>query len=191
MSSEEEALEKQACLLELERLRGTQGVHLSKQYTIHDRLEDMQLEIKRQLLTLDEARSVELMRSALSLCAVGVEMASSKLGVLDLDGWSAEFNRDLGNQKMDHSLRLLYAKYWRRPAGSSPELDICLSVGSSIAMYQFRKKMMPAFGGLRPPPRSSFPAPSASFPPPSFPPPSRPAPPVYDDEGIPDAFMPQ
>ena len=49
--TEETALQKQTALLELERLRAS-GVVLSKTYTMSDRLEDMEFEVKKHLIRI-------------------------------------------------------------------------------------------------------------------------------------------
>ena len=58
------------------------------------------------------------------LLVTGIEMVNNKIGLLDLDGWSAEVCRDL--KKHDANLSQ-FIKYWKRSHSTSPEVDICMS----------------------------------------------------------------
>jgi len=127
-------LEKQSVLLELERLRG-QGITLSKLYTLDDRIEDMEFEVRRHLLNAEERRSVEFMRDSMRLMFTGIEIANGKLGpFLDLDGWAADIGKDIN--KYDSALSRLYRKYWRRSA-MSPEMELAVGVLRSMGMFHF------------------------------------------------------
>jgi hypothetical protein len=131
-------MEKQSVLLELESLR-QQGITLSKTYTVHDRIEDMQFEVRRHLLTIEEKNTVQFMRDSMRLVFTGVEIANGRMGpFLDLDGWASDMGSDLG--KYDSALSRLYRKYWRRSA-SSPEMEIAVGILGSLGMYHFKKKL--------------------------------------------------
>lgn len=134
--SEEVLLEKQSTLLELERLKGQ--VTLSRVYTMDDRLEDMQFEVRRHLLNLDEQATVQFMRDGMRLLFTGIEIANSKLGpFLDLDGWAGEIGGEV--HKYDSALSRMYRKYWRR-SSMSPEMEIAVGVLGSMGMHHFKKK---------------------------------------------------
>ena len=135
---ETETLDKQTLLLDLQRLR-LQGIKLSKEWTINDKIEDMTLEIKRHTLHMDEMANVQTMRDGLRFVCTGVEMLNNKIGLLDLEGWSTEVCRDLG--KHDANLSRIYRKYWRRTGSTNPELDIAASLVASMGMYHFKQKM--------------------------------------------------
>jgi len=138
-------LEKQSVLLELERLRG-QGITLSKHYTLADRIEDMEFEVRRHLLNAEERRSVEFMRDSMRLMFTGVEIANGKLGpFLDLDGWAADVGKDIN--KYDSALSRLYRKYWRRSA-MSPEMELAVGVLGSMGMFHFQKRVMGGVGNV-------------------------------------------
>ena len=135
---ETETLEKQSLLLDLQRLK-IQGIQLSKEWTINDKLEDMTLEIRRHTLHMDEVANVQTMRDGLRFVCTGIEMLNNRVGLLDLEGWSSEVCKDLG--KHDANLSRIYRKYWRRTSSSSPELDIAASLVASMGMYHFKQKM--------------------------------------------------
>lgn len=142
MTKEEEEdvlLEKQSVLLELERLR-RQNIVLSKEYTMNDRLEDMQFEVRRHLLNIDEQNTLQFMRDGLRLFFTGIEIANSQFGpFLDLDGWAASVGGDI--EKYDSALSRMYRKYWRRST-MSPEMELTVGILGSIGMHHFQKKMM-------------------------------------------------
>jgi len=138
-------LEMQSVLLELERLRG-QGIALSKHYTLADRIEDMEFEVRRHLLNAEERRSVEFMRNSMRLMFTGIEIANGKLGpFLDLDGWAADVGKDIN--KYDSALSRLYRKYWRRSA-MSPEMELAVGVLGSMGMFHFQKRVMGGVGNV-------------------------------------------
>ena len=152
---ESETLEKQSLLLDLQRLK-LQGIQLSKEWTINDKLEDMTLEIRRHTLHMDEMANVQTMRDGLRFVCTGVEMLNNRIGLLDLEGWSSEVCKDLG--KHDANLSRIYRKYWRRTGSTSPELDIAASLVASMGMYHFKQKMSKKIYDNRGPRRTSVPS---------------------------------
>ena len=152
---ESETLEKQSLLLDLQRLK-LQGIQLSKEWTINDKLEDMTLEIRRHTLHLDEMANIQTMRDGLRFVCTGIEMLNNRIGLLDLEGWSSEVCKDLG--KHDANLSRIYRKYWRRTGSTSPELDITASLVASMGMYHFKQKMSKKIYDNRGPRRASVPA---------------------------------
>jgi hypothetical protein len=136
--SDAELLEKQSLLIDLQRLR-MQGIKLSKDWTLNDRVEDMTFEVRRHTLHMDEMSNVSIMKDGLRIMCTGIEMLNNRIGLLDLDGWSSEACRDL--DKHDANLCKIYRKYWRRSQSSSPELDIATSMLASMGMFHFKKKM--------------------------------------------------
>ena len=142
---EELMLEKQSVLLELERLK-SQGIVLSKAYTLQDRVDDMQFEVRRHLLNIEEQNTVQFMRDGMRLAFTGVEIANSKLGpFLNLDGWAAEVGKDIS--KYDSSLSRLYRKYWKRST-MSPEMELAVGILGSMGMHHFKKQMGNVMGGV-------------------------------------------
>lgn len=147
VDAENELLEKQSLLLDLQRLK-LQGITLSKEWTIEDKLEDMTLEIKRHTLHIDEVANVQTMRDGLRFLCTGIEMLNNRIGLLDLDGWSTEVCKDLS--KHDANLSKIYRKYWRRTGSSIPEMDIAASMIASMGMYHFKQKMSKKIYDSRP-----------------------------------------
>ena len=140
--------------MDLQRLK-LQGIQLSKEWTINDKLEDMTLEIRRHTLHLDEMANINTMRDGLRFVCTGIEMLNNRIGLLDLEGWSSEVCKDLG--KHDANLSRIYRKYWRRTGSTSPELDITASLVASMGMYHFKKKMSTKIYDNRGPRRASVP----------------------------------
>ena len=152
MSAEDLMLEKQSVLLEMERLKA-QGIILTREFTMSDNLADMQFEVRRHLLRIDESNSIGFMRDGLRLLFSGIEAGNKAVGpVLQLDGWSTQACTELDSHKYDRSLSSLYRKYWRR-GSSSPEMDLACGILSSMATWhvkqQFmaKKPKMPGAGG--------------------------------------------
>ena len=139
LSKEDEELSKRAVLLDLHNLQTQNGVRLTKEWTMDDRLEDMTLELRRHVLALDEKNNVGMMKNGLKLCLTAIEMFSTKFGVLDLDGWSSQACAELGKQ--DVNLARIYRKWWRRSSGSSPEVEIGMAIVSSMAYHHMKRSM--------------------------------------------------
>lgn len=141
---EELMLQKQSVLLELERLKSN-GVTLSRRFTMNDRLEDMQFEVRRHLLNIDEQNTVQFMRDTMRIVFSGIEIANGKLGpFLDLDGWAAEVGADMS--RYDSSLSRLYRKYWRRST-MSPEMELAVGILGSMGMHHFKRKFASTLSG--------------------------------------------
>lgn len=163
-SREAEMLEKQTVLLDMERLK-LQGITFTKTWTVHDRLDDMQFELRRHLLHLDEINNINMLRDGLRMACTGFEMVNKRYNLLDLDGWSQEVCRDM--TRYDHAMSRLYRKYWRRSSISSPEMELAMALCGSIGMYHFKQKMA---SQMFPGSKQRFQTPSSMpSPPPSFP----------------------
>lgn len=174
-------MEKQNVLMDIERLK-LQGIEFSKTWTLEDRLEDMQYEMRRHMLHLEEVNNMNMMRDGMRMICTGVEMVNGRMKLLELNGWAAEVCGDMS--KYDPALSRLYRKYWRRSQSASPEMEIAMGMLTSMGMYHFKRKVSSrmfsgglngGFGGLggqpadapfshRPAPtkRSSSPVPSDS-----------------------------
>jgi hypothetical protein len=129
---------KRTLLLDLRRLE-MQGIRLTKEWTMDDRLDDMMLEMRRHTLAMDEQANVNMMRDGMRLLVTGIEMVNNRFGLLDLEGWSSEVCRDL--HKHDANLSRIYRKYWRRSTSTSPEVDICMSLVGSMGLHHMKRKM--------------------------------------------------
>ena len=173
--TEEMLLNKQSLLHDIERMK-LQGVQFSREWTMDDNYDDMNFEMKRVLMNLDEASQVAMMRNTLQLACTGVEMLSRRFGLLNLEGWSTEMSEELAKQ--DRTLGRLYRKYWRRSAQSQPEWDLAMAVVGSAGMFHFRK----SFSKRMEKPRGPGQARRA---PPRAPSPRVEEPDSSDDEGLP------
>ena len=129
---------KRTLLLDLQALI-VQGMQPTKSYSMEDRTEDIMLEIRRLTLAMDEASNVGMMRDGLRLFVTGVEMINSRIGLLDLEGWSADVCRDMN--KHDPNLSRIYRRWWKRSTSSSPELDLCLSLVGSMGFHHMKRTM--------------------------------------------------
>lgn len=130
--------EKQNVLMDIERLK-MQGIHFSKQYTIHDSIEDMQYEIRRHMLHIEEMNNMNMMRDGMRMMCTGIEMLNGKLKLMELNGWSQDVCADMN--KYDTALSKIYRKYWRKSHSVAPELEIAMSILTSAGMYHFKKKI--------------------------------------------------
>ena len=146
MLTDTELMAKQSILMDMERLK-LQGVTLSKTWTLSDRLDDMQFEVRRHMLHMEELNNINMMRDGLRLACAGFEMLNTRLGLLDLQGWSGDATADM--DKYNPALGKLYRKYWRRTYGSSPEMEIAMGLVGSVGMYHFKRKLAGHLMGAR------------------------------------------
>lgn len=130
--------EKQNVLMDIERLK-LQGITFSKNWTIDDRLEDMQYEVRRHMLHIEECNNMNMMRDGMRMICTGIEMVNGRMHLLELNGWASEVCADMS--KYDPALSKLYRKYWRRTQSSSPEMEVAMGVLTSMGMYHFKKKL--------------------------------------------------
>ena len=179
MSDEDVMMEKQATLLEIDRLR-SQGFNISKNFTMDDSLEAMQFEVRRHLIHAEETRMVGMMEHGFQLAMVGIEMGAKKFNLLDLEGWSSEVTADMS--KFTPALSKLYRKYYRNQTWS-PEQELLFAIGSSACMFHLQKKFFkfPSGTGSKPGATPSA-NPFANFPFGGFP--SAPAPASQNDDGF-------
>jgi hypothetical protein len=138
MDSDLESLDKQQCLMDMERLK-LQGIKLSKEWTLNDRLDDMRFEVRRHSLHLDEINNINMMRDGMRLLCSGFEMMNSRMKFLELDGWASDVCTDM--DKYDNALGKIYRKYWRKSTQSSPEMEILTGLVASMGMHHFKNKM--------------------------------------------------
>lgn len=131
-------LDKQQVLMDMERLK-LQGVKLTRDWTLNDRLDDMQFEVKRHMLHIDEMTNINMMRDGMRLLCSGFEMINTKVGVLELNGWSNEVCQDM--DKYDNALGRIYRKYWRKNNSNNPETEILFGLVGSMGMFHFKQKM--------------------------------------------------
>lgn len=132
--------EKQTVLLELEQLVKQHNVRLSKQYSLDDPLPDMQLEVRRHLVAIEEANTIKFMKDAMRVTCTGIEMFNQRLGpFLELEGWSGEVCQDM--DRYNSAFSKLHKKYCKR-ASMSPEMELVVGIVGSIGMHHFRAKFL-------------------------------------------------
>ena len=137
---EEDALEKQATLLELQRLKQA-GKHLSRDYDMSSSLVDMQTELRWHSIADHEDKTVSMMKNGLQLGLSGLELANRSFGpYLDMEGWSKNMTNRESMERFDGPLRRIYAKYYQR-SSVSPEQEIIWAILSSLAMHHLKSKL--------------------------------------------------
>ena len=154
--------EKQATLLEIDRLRQG-GAHPSKAWSVDDNLDDMRIEERKLKSNMEETQMVMTMRDFLRLGFTGIEFLNARVRFFDLEGWAEIAGKDI--ERYDNTLRQLYRKYGRR-ATASPEIELLMGVGASIMMHhtqQRAKKRAPPARRAEPAPRAAAPDPSIPF----------------------------
>ena len=132
------------------------GVRLTRQFTMADRLEDIEWEHRRQKMAQDSASTVDFMKSMLGLAVTGVEMVNQRFGpVLALDGWSTSVQRDM--DKFNAPLSRIYKKLWRKGRGINPFLHLALLLAGSMATYHVSNRLNASSSSAAsaPPPRSA------------------------------------
>ena len=130
--------ERQALLYDLQQLEG-RGVRLTRTYTVDDSVDDMTVELKRQLMVLDERSNVSMLKNGLRIALTGIELVNVRLRLLDLEGWSREATTELDRQ--DANLSKIYRKYWRRSSSNNPEMEILMSLLGSMGAYHMKRSM--------------------------------------------------
>ena len=142
MSKEELDYAKTSVLLELERLRGM-GCKLTRDYGMHDSLEEMEYEARRHVLLMEEQNNVNMMKDGLRLFVSGAEFANGKFGpFLNLDGFSQSFSSELTTGKYNMTLTKLHRKYFKTPVQSSPEMELAMGLLGAAAMHHFQRSYM-------------------------------------------------
>ena len=115
-----------------------QGVHLSREYSTGDSLEDIEWEFSRQKMNQDTVNSVALMRDTLKLIITGVELGNNRLGpFLNLDGWSSGMTSDMN--RYDHCLERIYKQYFRK-GSMNPIVELGFLMVSSMFMHHFKAR---------------------------------------------------
>ena len=104
-----------------------------------DRLDEMQLQMRRASIALEEETNVSMMKNMLRLAVTGCETVCQRFGILDLEGWSSSVCSDLGRHNND--LARIYRKYWRRKSSSSPELNLAVMLIGSAGMHHMQRTM--------------------------------------------------
>ena len=124
---------------------------------MRDRLDDMQFEVRRHMLHIDEMNNINMMRDGMRLMCSGFEMVNTQFGFLELEGWASEVTSDM--DKYDNALGRIYRKYWRRTQLSA-EYELLFAIMSSMVMFHFSKKFYGGGASSAQQPNSGMPDPS-------------------------------
>lgn len=129
---------KTEVLNDLDRLRRN-GLHV-REFNMGDSVEDMEHEVRRQMMNLEEANAIAFMKNAMQIAFTGIELMNNKMGpFLHLDGWAASTSKDM--DKYDIPLGKIYRKYMTKKTASSPEAEIAMGIMGSMCMHHFGRKL--------------------------------------------------
>ena len=126
---------KQDLLFELDRIAQTK--ELSRRFTMEDDYGDIEDEVLRHRQAESDTSMLLIMREGLVALSVGVEMANSKIGLLELDGWSESVSEE--REKFDPVLLRIKQKYMRS-AILQPEAELAFLLSSSAVSYHLKTK---------------------------------------------------
>ena len=133
----EEGNSKRDLLFELDQMVSTHGVTLSRHFSVHDSREDIESELVYHRQAVSDTGMLLIMREGLVAVTAGIEMANNRLGLLSLDGWSAEVAAD--TKRYDPALLRLKAKYLRNST-LSPEMELSFLLTSSAVGHHLKAK---------------------------------------------------
>ena len=150
--------EKEGLLAELHALERQGLFKFVRPLTMDDSLEELQFQYDRAQAELNTNQMVEMVKSGIKMGSGMVEMMMKKNGVQSVDGFHTHLCRDMN--KFNRPLGRLYKKYWRK-GGVSPEMELGMIFGGSLAWTIVQNKMS-----------GKFDAPPSQAAPPPPPPPS-------------------
>ena len=129
---------KTEVLNDLDRLRRN-GLHV-RDFNMGDSVDDMEHEVRRQMMNLEEANAINFMKNAMQIAFTGMELMNNKMGpFLHLEGWAASTSKDM--DKYDVPLGKIYRKYMTKKTASSPEAEIAMGIMGSMCMHHFGRKL--------------------------------------------------
>lgn len=139
LSKEELLREKFKYLRKLEALE-KKGVELSKKYNMDSSLQEMQGEYETIMEEKTKQNSVKFQGNMLMAVINGIEFLNGKFDPFDikLDGWSAQFEENLGDY--DEIFGELHEKY-KSKATMAPELKLLFQLGGSAMMVHMSNTM--------------------------------------------------
>lgn len=139
MSKEELLREKFKYLRKLEALE-KKGVELSKKYNMDSSLQEMQGEYETIMEEKKKQNSIKFQGNMLMAVINGIEFLNGKFDPFDikLDGWSTQFEENLGDY--DEIFSELHEKY-KSKATMAPELKLLFQLGGSAMMVHMSNTM--------------------------------------------------
>lgn len=139
MTKEELLREKFKYLRKLEALE-KKGVELSKKYNMESSLQEMQGEYETIMEEKTKQNSIKFQGNMFMAVINGIEFLNGKFDPFDikLDGWSAQFEENLGDY--DEIFGELHEKY-KSKASMAPELKLLFQLGGSAMMVHMSNTM--------------------------------------------------
>jgi hypothetical protein len=136
----EKDAEKMGYLMELKRMSQENRAQLTKEWSMTDAHEDIELEYNRQKMANDTQDSVNFMSSGLKMAMSGIELLNHKYGPwLELDGMANDVCSDM--HKYRPALTRIYKRVWRR-GSINPWIELLFTLGGAVLMFHVRNKIM-------------------------------------------------
>jgi hypothetical protein len=126
--------QKTVYLHELNRMK-LGGSALSREYSNHDNVADIEFECNRIKANEDQNSTVSFMKDAIKLGATGLELLNNKFDILRINGWSGEVTRDM--ERYNRPLSKIYQRYWRR-GSVSPFVELAFLLFGSLIVHHFK-----------------------------------------------------
>lgn len=134
--------EKADILNRLARLE-KKGHHSSKKFTAYSSIDEMRMEYKRIMYSIEVEQSIRFSRRMLIACITGVEFLNKRYNPFDLqlDGWSESVMENVDDY--DGVFEELYNKY-KTKMHVAPEVKLIMMLGGSGMMFHLTNSMFKA-----------------------------------------------
>ena len=144
---EDAILDKAALLQEIKQLQmlNPQTCILSREFTMNDSYETIQLGLYQAKQSIDIASGVNTMKDVLKVGCTGIELGCNKFAknYVDLNGWSTEVAGSIDGQAYNAPLQQIYRKYWRNGTnGMNPFLQLAFLLLGSAGIFGLKKKFL-------------------------------------------------
>ena len=144
---EDAILDKAALLQEIKQLQmlNPQTCILSREFTMSDSYETIQLGLYQAKQSIDIASGVNTMKDVLKVGCTGIELGCNKFAknYVDLNGWSTEVAGSIDGQSYNAPLQQIYRKYWRNGTnGMNPFLQLAFLLLGSAGIFGLKKKFL-------------------------------------------------
>jgi hypothetical protein len=142
--------EKADLLNKINRLE-KKGIQTSKKYTAYSSIDELRMEVKRIMYSIEIDQSVRFSRRMLIACITGVEFLNKRYNPFDLalEGWSESIMENVDDY--DGVFEELYTKY-KTKMNVAPEVKLIMMLGGSAMMFHLTNSMfktaMPNMGDV-------------------------------------------
>lgn len=144
----EEAIRKQALLLELTKMK-RDGIVLTREFTDNDPIEVLESEITHRMNMAEEDTMVKFYKAGFQIAANGLEMANSFRGkpILPMEGWAkgVTWNMSMYNRP----LRQIHRQSGFRGFGGNPYWEMGFLVIGSLVIHMIVNKMTGSTSGAK------------------------------------------